>query len=140
MSSSATQTKKVKRTNRVKPSSASSPPATPRKPKHSSGSRLVRRKGGEPLSAHDLDLLEKLRHRKDSDIEFSDIPEVKVNTFTNRSGTAHLFRPYKQQITLRIDSDVIAWAKQEGTGYQSRINAALRTAMLKDTLTTRQTG
>ena len=66
---------------------------------------------------------------KDSDIDFSDIPETKVNSFQNRSGTAHLFKPYKQQITLRIDSDVIAWAKQNGAGYQSRINAALRKAM-----------
>ena len=76
---------------------------------------------------------------KDSDLDFSDIPETKVNSFQNGSGTAHLFRPYKQQITLRIDSDVIAWAKQDGAGYQSRINAALRSAMLNDAPTARRT-
>jgi uncharacterized protein (DUF4415 family) len=63
-----------------------------------------------------------------------DIPETKSNTFENKSGVraSGLFRPYKQQITLRIDSDVIAWARRDGDGYQSRINAALRKAMLAD--------
>jgi uncharacterized protein (DUF4415 family) len=39
------------------------------------------------------------------------------------------FRPIKQQLTLRIDADVIAWFKSHtphGEGYQTRINRALR--------------
>ena len=43
-----------------------------------------------------------------------------------------LFKPCKQQVTLRIDGDVLAWAKRDGAGYQSRINAALRAAMMQD--------
>ena len=31
---------------------------------------------------------------------------------------------------MRIDSDVLAWLKSYGKGYQSRINAILRRAML----------
>ncbi|WP_049789365.1 BrnA antitoxin family protein [Granulicella tundricola] len=61
-----------------------------------------------------------------------------TNTFANRSGILGLFKPYKQQITLRIDGDVLAWAKRDGAGYQSRINAALRKAMLEDVRLTRK--
>jgi len=39
------------------------------------------------------------------------------------------YRPVKQQLTLRIDADVIAWFKAQATskaGYQTQINRALR--------------
>lgn len=36
------------------------------------------------------------------------------------------YRPVKQQITLRLDKDVIAWFKAGGDKYQTRINEALR--------------
>jgi uncharacterized protein (DUF4415 family) len=39
------------------------------------------------------------------------------------------YRPLKQQLTLRVDADVIAWFKAQVTskeGYQTRINRALR--------------
>ena len=32
----------------------------------------------------------------------------------------------KQAISLRIDPDVLAWYKDQGPGYQSRMNAVLR--------------
>jgi len=32
----------------------------------------------------------------------------------------------KQQITLRLDPDIIGWFKRTGKGYQSRISAVLR--------------
>jgi len=34
--------------------------------------------------------------------------------------------PRKQQITLRLDPDVIGWFKRTGKGYQSRMGAVLR--------------
>jgi uncharacterized protein (DUF4415 family) len=37
--------------------------------------------------------------------------------------------PKKALLSLRIDSDVIAWFKQQGAGYQSRMNALLRAYM-----------
>ncbi|WP_299822874.1 BrnA antitoxin family protein [uncultured Jannaschia sp.] len=40
------------------------------------------------------------------------------------------YRPIKRQITVRIDADVLAWLKSQGKGYQSRMNAILREAML----------
>ncbi len=62
----------------------------------------------------------------DDQIDFSDIPET-----TDWTGAVRgkFYRPVKQQITLRIDADVIAWFKaqaQEGRGYQTKINQALR--------------
>ena len=39
----------------------------------------------------------------------------------------------KKQITLRIDADILAWLRQQGQeGYQSRLNALLRSLMLRD--------
>jgi uncharacterized protein (DUF4415 family) len=32
----------------------------------------------------------------------------------------------KQQLTLRLDADVIDWFKAHGAGYQTRMNAVLR--------------
>jgi len=33
---------------------------------------------------------------------------------------------HKRQVTLRLDSDVLEWFKQQGKGYQTMINAVLR--------------
>lgn len=41
------------------------------------------------------------------------------------------YRPMKSSTTVRIDSDVLAWLKSHGKGYQTRINAILRDAMIK---------
>ncbi len=32
----------------------------------------------------------------------------------------------KQQLTLRLDAEVVAWFKAQGKGYQTRMNAVLR--------------
>lgn len=34
--------------------------------------------------------------------------------------------PVKQQVTMRLDSDVVAYFRADGPGWQSRLNAALR--------------
>jgi uncharacterized protein (DUF4415 family) len=34
--------------------------------------------------------------------------------------------PPKTSIALRVDSDVLAWFKSKGPGYQTRMNAVLR--------------
>jgi uncharacterized protein (DUF4415 family) len=38
--------------------------------------------------------------------------------------------PRKQQLTLRLDGDIIDWFKSQGPGYQTRMNAVLRSYML----------
>jgi uncharacterized protein (DUF4415 family) len=35
----------------------------------------------------------------------------------------------KQRLTLRLDADIVTWLKEQGTGYQTRINKILRDAM-----------
>ena len=34
--------------------------------------------------------------------------------------------PVKQNIHIRLDTDILEWFKAHGTGYQTRINAVLR--------------
>ena len=42
------------------------------------------------------------------------------------------YRPVKRQLTVRLDADVVAWLREQGKGYQTRINALLRAAMVND--------
>jgi len=42
------------------------------------------------------------------------------------------FRPIKKSVTARIDADVLAWLQARGEGYQTRMNAILRSAMNKE--------
>jgi uncharacterized protein (DUF4415 family) len=70
--------------------------------------------------------LEALAALPDEQIDTQDIPEV-----SDWSGMKRglFYRPIKQQITLRLDADVIAWFKSRkpgGEGYQTDINRALR--------------
>ena len=70
--------------------------------------------------------LQALEELSDDQIDTSDIPEVLDWTGARRGV---FYRPVKQQITLRIDADVIAWFRagaQGGRGYQTDINRALR--------------
>jgi uncharacterized protein (DUF4415 family) len=45
---------------------------------------------------------------------------------------AGLYKPLKKPVTLRLDADVLAWFKQQGRGYQTRINRALRKLMMEE--------
>jgi uncharacterized protein (DUF4415 family) len=38
-------------------------------------------------------------------------------------------RPRKQQISLRVDREVVDWFKSKGPGYQTRMNRILRRVM-----------
>ena len=42
------------------------------------------------------------------------------------------YKPTKTATTVRVDSDVLAWLKTDGKGYQTRLNSILRDAMLKE--------
>jgi len=69
------------------------------------------------------DELRRLAARRDEDIDDSDIPEI---TDFSEAVRGRFYRPVKQQITLRIDADLVAWFKAHGDKYQTRINEALR--------------
>jgi uncharacterized protein (DUF4415 family) len=47
-------------------------------------------------------------------------------------GMEKLYKPLKKPVTLRLDADIIAWYQNDGRGYQTRINKALRQLMLKE--------
>jgi uncharacterized protein (DUF4415 family) len=66
--------------------------------------------------------------KEDRDIDFSDIPRV-VDWSTAEIGK--FYRPKKQSVTMRLDSDVVEWLKAEGPGYQTKANWLLRNAMLQ---------
>jgi uncharacterized protein (DUF4415 family) len=73
---------------------------------------------------------ERLAAMTDEDIDLSDIPEVTAEMFARgivRRGLKPVRR--KDQLTLRVDSDVVAWYRKQGSGYQTRINALLRAYM-----------
>ena len=77
--------------------------------------------------------VEALAALPDDHINTRDIPEVRDWSGARRG---LFFRPVKQQLTLRIDADVIAWFKRHtppGEGYQTRINRALREYMAQYT-------
>jgi uncharacterized protein (DUF4415 family) len=82
-----------------------------------------------PLTAAQRAELEALRTKPDSEIDFSDIPEA-TEAFWQKAVRKPLYKPTKTSTTLRIDSDVLAWLKAQGKGYQSKINAILRREML----------
>jgi hypothetical protein len=62
---------------------------------------------------------------RDEDIDFSDAPELGPDFFKN----AILWPGPKEQITLRIDPDVLTFFRKHGRGYQTTINAVLRKYM-----------
>ncbi len=59
---------------------------------------------------------------EDSDIDFSDIPELDADFWNN----AEIVQPdTTQPVTLRIKKSVLEYFKAGGKGYQTRINAVL---------------
>ena len=78
------------------------------------------------LKPEQLAELKSLAVLPDDAIDTSDAPEM-----LDWSGAERglFYRPVKQQLTLRLDADVVTWFKRHttsGEGYQTRINRALR--------------
>jgi len=70
--------------------------------------------------------LEALAALPSDQIQTDDMPEVQDWSGAKRG---MFYRPVKQQITLRLDADLIDWFKthqEQGEGYQTSINRALR--------------
>ena len=81
-----------------------------------------------PLTAKQKAELKALAALPDEAIDTSDIPELSAD-FWKTAKRGLFYRPLKQQLTLRIDADVVAWFKSNadgGRGYQTDINRALR--------------
>ena len=70
--------------------------------------------------------LKRLDRLKESDIDYSDIPPLGEEFFSKATAA---WPPTKEQLTIRLDADVLRWLKAQGKGYQTRINRILRAAM-----------
>ena len=66
---------------------------------------------------------ERLRRMRDADIDDSDIPRL------DKSFWKVSMPEPKDRLTIRVDHDVVEWLKRAGRGYQTRINAILRSYM-----------
>lgn len=75
--------------------------------------------------------LQVLALQRDAGIDYSDIPPLTADFWKNAVRNP-FYRPSKTHTTVRVDSDVLAWLKSQGRGYQTRLNAILRQAMIKD--------
>jgi uncharacterized protein (DUF4415 family) len=65
-----------------------------------------------------------LASKREEDIDLTDMPEVRDWSKAQRG---RFYRPVKEQLTLRLDSDLVQWFKDQAPrGYQTRINEALR--------------
>ncbi len=70
--------------------------------------------------------LARLDRLKDRDIDYSEIPPLDPSFFKK---AIEAWPPAKQQVTVRLDVDVLDWLKLHGKGYQTRLNRILRAAM-----------
>src|SRR5947199_3792920 len=91
---------------------------------------LLSRTKGEPMRKLTKEQKRDIRAiaaKRDQDIDFSDVPPI-----LDWSGAeiGKFYRPKKKPVTMRLDSDVIAWLKADGRGYQTKANWLLRNAML----------
>lgn len=65
----------------------------------------------------------KLQKIADHDINYSDIPPTDAKFWEK----AQVVMPsVKTHLSLRLDEDVVEWFKRQGAGYQTKINAVLR--------------
>ena len=66
---------------------------------------------------------ERLAALKDEDIDYSDIPELDDDFWAN----AKVVMPKKkEQISLKVDREVLKYFRKDGPGYQTRMNAVLK--------------
>jgi uncharacterized protein (DUF4415 family)/uncharacterized DUF497 family protein len=84
-----------------------------------------------PLTAEQKAEIDALARQPDAGIDTSDIPPL-GEAFWQNVVRNPFYRPVKQQVTVRVDADVLAWLRSAGRGYQSKLNAILRQAMLRE--------
>ena len=80
-----------------------------------------------PLSERQRRELRRIAALPDSQIDFSDIPEVEPPASGVEVG--RFYRPIKQSVSLRVDADVLAWFRSQGKKYQTHMNEVLRREM-----------
>jgi uncharacterized protein (DUF4415 family) len=76
------------------------------------------------------DEIKALLARPEDQIDTRDIPETKPEFWINAK-RPNLYKPTKKPVTLRLDTDLVAWFKEHTNdrGYQTEINKVLRRYM-----------
>lgn len=69
--------------------------------------------------------IEELAAMPDEDINTEDMPELGDEFWKN----ARVRYPAegKERLTIRFDEDMVQWFRSQGRGYQTKMNAVLRT-------------
>lgn len=76
----------------------------------------------DELSVSDARLAE-LAAMPDEDIDTSDIPEL-TDDFWKSAKVR--YPEGKERLTIRLDEDMVQWFRSQGRGYQTKMNAVLR--------------
>jgi uncharacterized protein (DUF4415 family) len=84
-----------------------------------------------PLTAKQKAEVAALLAMPDKEIDKSDIAQLAPEFWKNAVRNP-FYKATKQSTTVRVDSDVLMWLKSNGKGYQTRMNAILRDAMLRE--------
>lgn len=66
---------------------------------------------------------EELAEMPEEDINTDDIPELGDEFWKNAKVR---YPEGKERLTIRLDEDVVDWFRSQGKGYQTKINAVLR--------------
>ena len=91
------------------------------------GRVLVKQPDGSYRPAEDRTDWERVRAMSDDEIEAAAADDP--HAILSDDDWAHLKvvdPPGKRLLSIRLDTDVLSWFRQQGRGYQTRINAVLR--------------
>ena len=73
----------------------------------------------------------KLYEERDKSLDHGEVPQLSPEQWA-KGMIGKYYRPLKSQVSFRIDNDVLAWLKSQGSGHLSRINTILRKCMEDD--------
>jgi uncharacterized protein (DUF4415 family) len=85
--------------------------------------KLMRKGNPRPLSRKLRAEARALAAMPENAIDTIEMPEIA--DWSNAARGA-LYRPVKRPLSLRLDADVVDWFQKQGSGYQTRMNLALR--------------
>ncbi len=94
------------------------------------GRVLIEQPDGSYLPAEDRTDWERVRNMSDEEVEANaaDDPHA-ILSGDDWNHLKVVAPPGKRLFSIRLDNDVLDWFRQQGRGYQTRINAVLRAYM-----------
>ena len=93
---------------------------------------MKRERGFSPMDEDTKARLAALAELHDSKIDTADIKEWSDEDFSKAIPFHSVYKPRKEQITTRIDADILIWLKSHGKGYQTLLNDLLRKEMIEE--------